>query len=212
MTSPEPNDTALDPVLQQAVAELRAPVAARAEARASLRAALAAASAAPGTAPLSAPSAPEGVLPLSAARPRRASGWLTDERALRLSPIGLLAAASLLIAATAAVTARVVRSTPVVAIGATAPAPVVGVQVVRFSLAAPQARQVSLVGDFNGWDPAATALQERDGTWTVVIPVTPGRHQYGFVIDGSTWIADPKAARTADADFGTANSVVYVGS
>jgi 1,4-alpha-glucan branching enzyme len=95
---------------------------------------------------------------------------------------------------------------------ATIAAPPAGVQVVRFSLSAPQARQVSLVGDFNGWDPAATALQERDGTWTVVIPVAPGRHQYGFVIDGTEWIADPEAARTADADFGTANSVVYVGS
>jgi hypothetical protein len=193
---------------------LRAPVAATAAARASLRAALAVAAAE--ARPLT-PATPEPVsatvIPIASARPRRAAGWLTDARALRLSPIGALAAASLLIAATAAVTARVVRDrTPAVASGPAVTAPPAGVQVVRFSLAAPQARRVSLVGDFNGWDPAATALQERDGTWTVVIPVTPGRHQYGFVIDGTEWIADPQAAQTSDADFGTANSVVYVGS
>lgn len=212
MTSPESNDTLLDPLLQRAVEELRAPVVARSEARASLRAALAAA-AATATSGADAPQPSGTVIPLSATRPRRSFGWLTDSRALRLSPVGVLAAASLLIAATAAVTARVVRSAPTVAgSSATITAPPAGVQVVRFSLSAPQARQVSLVGDFNGWDPAATALQERDGTWTVVIPVAPGRHQYGFVIDGTEWIADPEAARTADADFGTANSVVYVGS
>jgi hypothetical protein len=211
MTSPEPNDTALDPLLQQAVLELRTPVAATPAARASLRAALAAAAA--DTGPVTPEPVIATVIPISSARPRRAAGWFTDARALRFSPLGALAAASLLIAATAAVTARVVRvSTPAVASGPAVTPPPAGVQVVRFSLAAPRAQRVSLVGDFNGWDPAATALQERDGTWTVVIPVTPGRHQYGFVIDGTEWIADPQAAQTSDADFGTANSVVYVGS
>lgn len=208
MMPPDPNDSELDPLLADAVSELRTPVPARASARAALSAALAAearpAEARPRLTVSSAAPAP---------RPAARLGWLTTGRSVRVSPLGLLAAASLLIAGTAAVTARLgTAAAPGVVAGApTAPVPVTA-QVVRFSLAAPQAHQVSLVGDFNGWDPSATALQQQDGTWTVVIPVTPGRHQYGFVVDGSTWIADPGAARSADMDFGTPNSVVYVGS
>jgi len=131
---------------------------------------------------------------------------------LHASPLTLLAAATLLIVGASLITARVTGRAPADRL---ALRPGSGLEstreVVRFTLSAPQARRVSLVGDFNGWDPAATALQNRDGMWTVVIPVTPGRHQYGFVIDGSQWIADPGAAQSADSDFGTPNSVVYVG-
>jgi hypothetical protein len=34
---------------------------------------------------------------------------------------------------------------------------------------------------------------------------------YGFVVDGSRWIPDPAAPQSDDGDFGSANSVVYVG-
>ncbi|MDZ7632823.1 MAG: isoamylase early set domain-containing protein [Gemmatimonadaceae bacterium] len=219
MTKPDlnSNDDALDALLQQAVFDLRAPVAVRRPALDALKAAVraeAAGTITPRVAVVSA-SAPVSTAQAPAAE-RARQRWFTS-RSLRTSPIGLLAAASLLIAATALITSRVVRDAGgapgTVAVegrppaGAAAEVP----RVVRFTLAAPDARRVSLVGDFNGWDPAATALVQQDGTWTVVIPVTPGRHQYGFVIDGSTWIADPDAPKSADSDYGSSNSVMYVG-
>jgi hypothetical protein len=84
-------------------------------------------------------------------------------------------------------------------------------EVVRFELAAPSASRVTLVGSFNEWNPTATPL-ERDpasGKWIVSLRLPPGRHVYSFVVDGDV-TADPTAPRTADVDFGSANSVVLV--
>jgi Carbohydrate-binding module 48 (Isoamylase N-terminal domain) len=84
--------------------------------------------------------------------------------------------------------------------------------VVRFALLAPGASRVTLVGDFNRWDPSATPLRESaDGrTWEVRVPLSPGRHVYAFVVDGGLR-ADPAAPRTVDDDFGAPSSVVLVG-
>ena len=82
---------------------------------------------------------------------------------------------------------------------------------VPFVLTAANAVRISIVGDFNDWDPAATPLQRVDGHgWWVVVNLRPGRYRYSFVVDGTRWIADPSAPRSADNDFGTANSVVTI--
>ena len=82
---------------------------------------------------------------------------------------------------------------------------------VRFVLNAPQVRHVALVGDFNGWRPDATPLT-RDpstGLWSVDLPVSAGRYNYAFVVDGR-WTADPQSPRAPDDDFGRPNSVLVV--
>jgi hypothetical protein len=155
------------------------------------------------------------VTPISAKR-----SWLFAPRTLQTSPFTMLAAAGLVIALTVGATRVLTSRSPELA---TAPAlmnpkaPISGAAtvdgaVVRFTLQAPKAKAVALVGDFNGWNPAITNLELRDGVWSVVIPVSPGRHQYGFVVDGTRWSADPTAPQAAEGDFGSENSVVYVGS
>lgn len=86
-------------------------------------------------------------------------------------------------------------------------------QVIRFALVARGAASVSLVGDFNSWDPRATPLKVSadGGTWTIDMPLTAGRHVYAFMVDGDI-IPDPSAPRVADRDFGVQNSVILVGS
>lgn len=86
-------------------------------------------------------------------------------------------------------------------------------KIIRFALVAPGAGQVSIVGDFNNWDPRATPLKTaRDGsTWLIDMPLSAGRHVYAFVVDGDL-VADPSAPRVVDHDFGVQNSVVLVGS
>lgn len=82
--------------------------------------------------------------------------------------------------------------------------------VVRFVYPATNAEKIYLVGDFNGWDTTKTPLaRARDGTWTVTIPLSAGRHLYGFIVDGS-WTADPHAPLAPDDGFGHANSVKLV--
>lgn len=92
---------------------------------------------------------------------------------------------------------------------------VVGDGTVRFELRLPaSAREVSLVGDFNGWDEQATPMVQRaaDGTWSARVPLEPGRHTYAFVVDGQQWLVDPLAPQVPDAGFGPTNAVIVDGS
>jgi hypothetical protein len=83
---------------------------------------------------------------------------------------------------------------------------------VQFVLSAPGARRVALVGDFNAWAPDAHPLVDPtgQGAWEVTVPLPPGRHVYGFLVDGERWVADPRAPRARDDDFGREGSVVLV--
>jgi hypothetical protein len=83
---------------------------------------------------------------------------------------------------------------------------------VEFVFVAPTARNVSLVGDFNGWDVTATPMRRTDGraTWSVSVPLAAGRHVYAFVVDGSDWVTDPQAPLSPEQWYGQRNSVVVV--
>ena len=91
-----------------------------------------------------------------------------------------------------------------------------GVRAVRFAVAPAAtgpARRVSLVGDFNGWDPSATPMRQGpDGRWTASIPLGLGSYAYAFVVDDTLWIADPNAPRAPRSEFGAAGSVLVVDS
>ena len=83
---------------------------------------------------------------------------------------------------------------------------------VRFSIYAPRVDRVNVVGDFNNWSVAADPLYDRDGVglWTILLPLTPGRYEYKFILDGEKWIPDPGNPNNVDDGFGGLNSVVVV--
>jgi hypothetical protein len=73
------------------------------------------------------------------------------------------------------------------------------------------ARSVSLVGDFNEWKAGETPLVRlANGLWTTTVPLPAGRHVYAFMIDDTLLVADPRAPKAGDADFGREGSVVMV--
>ncbi len=54
-----------------------------------------------------------------------------------------------------------------------------------FRVEAPRESSVFLVGDFNDWNPQATAMQPNArGLWEATLPLEPGEHTYRFIIDG----------------------------
>jgi hypothetical protein len=84
--------------------------------------------------------------------------------------------------------------------------------VIRFTLHAPGAERVSLVGDFNGWRSEEILLSDTSGRghFSGALPLKPGRYAYMFVVDGTTWVTDPAAEDHRDDGFGNRNAVVTV--
>jgi hypothetical protein len=152
-------------------------------------------------------------------RPNTARWWKT-ERVIRLSPLGAVALAagiSMFVAiSTLAVGTRAWKhgATPdVTASVRSAAIRSDTVNLVRFVFVDSNARRVELVGDFNEWAKGTTQLKPSGapGVWTVSVPLSPGRHEYAFIINGSRWVADPLAVKSSD-DFGTESSVIRVGA
>lgn len=82
---------------------------------------------------------------------------------------------------------------------------------VRFTLVAPNAARVSIVGDFNQWNPTTLPMRRStDGqTWEIEVPLASGRYTYAFFVDGRV-ARDSAAAEGANDGFGTPSSVVLV--
>jgi hypothetical protein len=71
---------------------------------------------------------------------------------------------------------------------------------------APGAR-VSLVGDFNAWDPFAELMSEiRPGEFTATIEVRPGRHYYAYFAGGRKVLDEANSETGVDPDGRRVNS------
>jgi 1,4-alpha-glucan branching enzyme len=83
---------------------------------------------------------------------------------------------------------------------------------VTFALPSAEVDQpVSVLGDFNGWDPLAHPLKKRsNGTRSATIQVEPGQAvRFKYLAADGTWFCDPDAA-TVTSDFDTTDSLFVV--
>ena len=69
---------------------------------------------------------------------------------------------------------------------------------------------VSVLGDFNGWDPHAHPLKKRaNGTRSVsVVLPEGGRYAFKYLSDGGTWFNDVSADAQDTNEYGEVNSIV----
>ncbi|MEO5818101.1 MAG: isoamylase early set domain-containing protein [Gemmatimonadaceae bacterium] len=138
-------------------------------------------------------------------RPRRGRGWLTAAATIAHRPAWAAALAASIVAVA---TVGVLRSRPtaeqVVVTGSVEP--------VLFVHVAPNAKSVTVVGDFNNWGLDGSALQATNlnGVWSVTARIPAGVHRYAFVLDGKQWVADPTAPRSSSDDFGMPSSALVV--
>ena len=147
----------------------------------------------------------------------RVRAAVTAPRTLEWNFVGAMAAACVALVAMAGLVKLMPERIVEVPV-ASAPAQTIAASVeqeptvfVRLVLLQPEARSVSVAGDFNGWNPGQTRLERSEGgVWTATIPLKPGRYQYMFVIDGKQWIADPLAKEDAGDGFGSNNAVLDV--
>lgn len=135
--------------------------------------------------------------------------WVSEPQLVTVSPLGMLAG----VATVAALLGATALIAPRVGAPAGVAVPVApDSQSVRFLYVAPAARSVTLVGSFNGWNPEAMPLRrtDRTGVWMLDVSLPPGRHEYGFLVDGHEWRPDPAAPRGGANEYGAPNSVLLV--
>ncbi|OGV61801.1 MAG: hypothetical protein A2498_16250 [Lentisphaerae bacterium RIFOXYC12_FULL_60_16] len=81
---------------------------------------------------------------------------------------------------------------------------------IKFQLQAEPGCEVFVAGSFNGWNPKKNRLKFAAGVYATTLVVTPGRHEYKFVVDG-VWCVDPSCPEWAPNGLGSLNSVLTVG-
>ena len=81
---------------------------------------------------------------------------------------------------------------------------------INFYCHAPDAKMVSVIGDFNKWNRYVHEMtRQPDGTWFVQIPLHHGHHQYAFMVDGAV-VLDTKAHGVARNHQGQKVSLIAV--
>jgi 1,4-alpha-glucan branching enzyme len=74
----------------------------------------------------------------------------------------------------------------------------------------PAAATVLLVGDFTHWEESPIQMERaKDGTFRALVDLTPGEHEYRFVVDGQ-WRDDPACPSRVANPYGTENSIRQV--
>ena len=162
-----------------------------------------------------------GIIPLPVSH-RAAQPWYRRSLSFTVTPLRAMAAAAALTgivalgatrlrSAPASQVARVPDSLTLRPVANTGPAVTDGMRYQQFIIVVPDAREVALVGDFNDWDGSLTPMERvaDDGTWSVTVPLRPGRYEFQYEVDGARRLSDPSRPQTS-SDFGSPNSVVTV--
>lgn len=81
---------------------------------------------------------------------------------------------------------------------------------ITFSVSAPDANEVHVAGDFNGWKiDDASRMAQNNGRWEKKIDLAGGRYHYRFVVDGR-WLDDPDSPQKEMNPYGELNSLIEI--
>jgi len=72
------------------------------------------------------------------------------------------------------------------------------------------AKTVFLAGDFNNWDPKAYPMKKEKDDWIFPVHLSVGKHLYKFIVDDK-WINDPDNPLWEQNEYGTGNSILWIG-
>lgn len=75
--------------------------------------------------------------------------------------------------------------------------------------AAPEAKTVEILGDFNNWKEGVKMKKQKNGIFKATVNLETGKeYQFRYLIDGETWENDSEADKYVPTPFGAENSVV----
>ena len=81
---------------------------------------------------------------------------------------------------------------------------------VEFTFFAPDAKEVFLAGEFNGWDNQSLHMKKnKGGVWNAKVKLSPGHYEYKFFAD-NVWVESLPGVEQVSNALGTKNFVVWV--
>ncbi|QHL86183.1 hypothetical protein GU926_01455 [Nibribacter ruber] len=75
----------------------------------------------------------------------------------------------------------------------------------------PQAKRVSVAGDFNNWNPEGNPMRKVGNDWQLPVFLPMGKNRYKFIVDGE-WILDPANPLWEQNEYRTGNSILWLES
>ncbi len=73
-------------------------------------------------------------------------------------------------------------------------------------------KKVSLVGDFNEWDPSANKLERKNGYWETTIRLKPETEtKFRYFLDDGRWANDDEADSYVGNSYGSEDSLLKIG-
>lgn len=70
---------------------------------------------------------------------------------------------------------------------------------------------LSVVGDFNGWDPGRNSMKLRkDGMWACTVRLMPGTYRFRYVSRHGVWHNDPAADGYEPSGMGEDNGLLIL--
>ena len=86
------------------------------------------------------------------------------------------------------------------------------VYVVKFVYKDKNAKDIYIVGDFNGWDKKAIPMKKITGTdlWSTEITLKSGTYRYNFLVNGEQWAIDPFSNIKIKDKFGHESSIIVL--
>ena len=83
---------------------------------------------------------------------------------------------------------------------------------VMFSVFAPEAQEVHIVGEFNNWQVnGVSRMMQNSGTWSKKLELVPGKYRYRFVVDGN-WVEDSSNPNKEVNPYGSVDSLIEIGA
>jgi hypothetical protein len=82
-----------------------------------------------------------------------------------------------------------------------------GAHHVTLTVSAPRAVTVDVTGDFTNWSPV-TLASSGNGSWTLTLPMEPGRYQMNLRINDGKWIVPPGLLAMSDEFGGTVGLLI----
>ncbi|HDI59484.1 MAG TPA: glycoside hydrolase [Desulfobacteraceae bacterium] len=72
------------------------------------------------------------------------------------------------------------------------------------------AQSACLAGDFNGWNKSGVPMKRlKNGSFSLTLDLATGKdYQFRYLIDGHTWVNDPRADRYVSSGFGDSDNFV----